>query len=111
MSQESLYPGWTKDLVRHKETLQGNVRNCVSEKNTHGRGGNRESQVRRSIQKQKKPMASVNLAKCKAEREKFGNAMQRDDQKNDAFKTVGWMVKLYSVECREDGQIYSGYYC
>ena len=55
-------------------------------------------------------MASANLAKCKAEREKFGNAMQRDDQKYDVFKTVGWMVKLYSVECREDGQIYSGYY-
>ena len=31
--------------------------------------------------------------KCRAEKKRFGNIMQRDDQKGDMFKVINWMVK------------------
>ena len=57
------------------------------------RGGNRESQVSKKYLEAKKAMKTVYSAKCKTEREKFGNVMQRDDQKYDVFKIAKRMVK------------------
>ena len=58
-----------------------------------GGGGNRESKVSKKYLEAKNAVRTVYSAKCKTEREKFGNVIQRDDQKYDVFKIVKRMVK------------------
>lgn len=62
----------------------------------HRRSANRERQVKRSIsKKRKKSKQDLYQAKCKAEKKRFGNVMQENDQKCCMFKIGKRMVKTW----------------
>ena len=79
-----------KGPAQHKEAWWWNYNdsNSVSEKHKLG-----NTSKEKYLEAKKRSRRAVYQAKCKAERKKFGNAMQQEYQKCDVFKIAKRMIK------------------